>query len=155
MFSDCKRRRCFLADGARIEPAKLCLSRCRERQPSRTGAVVLDVDGVAEFNVLHSRKHDHEVQLYAFDILALNGEDLRRLVSMRKTNLAPVRVAPGRHLCRAVREGEIGPELFRAACNMGLESMVSKRVDRPYRAGRSKDWVKVKNRQHPAMNREL
>jgi bifunctional non-homologous end joining protein LigD len=81
--------------------------------------VVLGVDGVAEFNVLHSRKHDHEVQFYAFDILALNGEDLRRLLSMRKTNLAPVRVAPVRHLCCAVREGEIGPELFRAAGNMG------------------------------------
>jgi ATP-dependent DNA ligase len=45
--------------------------------------------------------------------------------------------------------------LFRAACNMGLEGMVSKRVDRPYRAGRSKDWVKVKNRNHPTMNREF
>jgi bifunctional non-homologous end joining protein LigD len=95
--------------------------------------VVLDVDGVAEFNVLHSRKHDHEVQLYAFDILALNGEDLRRLVSMRKTNLAPVRVAPGRHLCRAVREGEIGPELsappatwdLRAWCRSGLIARIA------------------------------
>jgi bifunctional non-homologous end joining protein LigD len=33
--------------------------------------------------------------------------------------------------------------------------MVSKRVDRPYRAGRSKDWVKVKNRKHPAMSRVM
>jgi hypothetical protein len=40
-------------------------------------------------------------------------------------------------------QGEIGPDLFRAACNMGLEGMVSKRADRPYRAGRSKDWVKM------------
>jgi len=40
--------------------------------------------------------------------------------------------------------GEIGPDLFRAACNMGLKGVVSKRADRPYRAGRSKDWVKVK-----------
>jgi hypothetical protein len=39
-------------------------------------------------------------------------------------------------------KGEIGPDLFRAACNMGLEGMVSKRADRPYRAGRSKDWSK-------------
>jgi ATP-dependent DNA ligase len=31
--------------------------------------------------------------------------------------------------------------------------MVSKRADRPYRAGRSKDWIKVKNRKHPAMYR--
>ena len=45
------------------------------------------------------------------------------------------------------------PDLFRAACNMGLERQVSKRVDRPYRGGRSPDWVKVKNRKHPAMER--
>ncbi|WPM83741.1 DNA ligase [Bradyrhizobium sp. 62B] len=38
-------------------------------------AVVLGVDGVSDFNALHSRKCDHEVQLYAFDILALGGED--------------------------------------------------------------------------------
>ena len=49
--------------------------------------------------------------------------------------------------------GEIGPDLFRAACNMGLEGMVSKRADRPYCAGRSKDWIKVKNRKHHAFDR--
>ena len=49
--------------------------------------------------------------------------------------------------------GEIGPELFAAACRIGLEGLVSKRRDRPYRAGRSKHWVKVKNRKHPAMQR--
>jgi bifunctional non-homologous end joining protein LigD len=36
---------------------------------------------------------------------------------------------------------------------VGLEGLVSKRVDRPYRGGRSPDWVKVKNRKHPAMKR--
>jgi len=52
-------------------------------------AVVLGVDGISDFNALHSRKHDHEVQLYAFDILALDGDDLRGLpLSVRKTNLA-------------------------------------------------------------------
>ena len=45
------------------------------------------------------------------------------------------------------------PDLFRAACNMGLEGLVSKRKDCPYRAGSSPHWVKVKNRKHPAMNR--
>src|SRR5260221_4249144 len=39
-------------------------------------AVVLGVDGVADFNALHSRKHDDEVQIYAFDILALDGHVL-------------------------------------------------------------------------------
>ena len=51
--------------------------------------------------------------------------------------------------------GEIGPDLFRAACRMGLEGLVSKRRDRPYQAGRSKYWVKVKNRRDPAMEQEL
>jgi bifunctional non-homologous end joining protein LigD len=49
--------------------------------------------------------------------------------------------------------GAIGPDLFRAACNMGLEGLVSKRSDRPYRGGKSPHWVKVKNRAHPAMAR--
>src|SRR6516164_7186227 len=51
-------------------------------------AVVLGVDGISDFNALHSGKHDDEVQLYAFDILALDGEDLRALpLSMRKAHL--------------------------------------------------------------------
>jgi ATP-dependent DNA ligase len=51
--------------------------------------VLLGVDGVSDFDGLHTRKHDAEVQLYAFDCLALDGEDLRKLpLSLRKTNLA-------------------------------------------------------------------
>jgi ATP-dependent DNA ligase len=51
-------------------------------------AVILGVDGVPDFNVLHSRKHDNAVQPYAFDILTLDGQDLRPLpLSLRKTNL--------------------------------------------------------------------
>jgi bifunctional non-homologous end joining protein LigD len=49
-------------------------------------------------------------------------------------------------------QGEIGPDLFRKACEFGLEGLVSKRRDRPYRGGTSKHWVKIKNRQHPAMS---
>jgi ATP-dependent DNA ligase len=52
-------------------------------------------------------------------------------------------------------QGAIGPDLFRAACDMGLEGLVSKRSDRPYRGGRSKDWIKIKNREHPAMQRVM
>ena len=49
--------------------------------------------------------------------------------------------------------GEIGPDLFAAACRMVLEGLVSKRRDRPYQAGRSKHWIKVKNRKHHAFAR--
>jgi ATP-dependent DNA ligase len=120
-------------------------------------AVVLGVDGVADFNALHSRKLNHEVQLYAFDILALDGEDLRGLpLSLRKADLARLLARrPDGIFVAPFETGEIGPDLFRAACDMGLEGMVSKRSDRPYRAGRSKDWIKVKNRKHPAMSRVM
>jgi bifunctional non-homologous end joining protein LigD len=87
-------------------------------------AVLLGVDGRSDFNGLHSRKHDVEVEFYAFDILVSDGEDLRKLpLSMRKANLA-------RLLARRVdgiflsdfEHGEIGPDLFRHACLMGLEA---------------------------------
>jgi bifunctional non-homologous end joining protein LigD len=50
---------------------------------------------------------------------------------------------------------EIGPDLFRKACEFGFEGLVSKHRDRPYRAGRSKHWIKVRNRSHPAMHRVM
>ena len=52
-------------------------------------AVILGVDGISDFNALHTGKHNHEVQLYAFDLLAMEGDDLRDLpLSMRKASLA-------------------------------------------------------------------
>lgn len=120
-------------------------------------AVVLGVDGVSDFNALHSRKNDHEVQLYAFDVLALGGEDLRQLpLSMRKSNLARLlRGRPDGMFVAPFEPGEIGTALFGAAARMGLEGLVSKRSDRRYSGGRSKDWIKVKNRAHPAMSRVM
>jgi len=119
-------------------------------------AVVLG-DGISDFDALHSGEHNHEVQLYAFDILALDGEDLRDMpLSMRKANLARLLVRrPDGIFVAPFEQGEIGPDLFRAACNMGLEGMVSKRSDRPYRAGRSRDWLKVRNRSHHAFGRVM
>jgi bifunctional non-homologous end joining protein LigD len=118
-------------------------------------AVLLGVDGISDFNGLHSRRHDDEVMLYAFDILALDGEDLRKLpLTMRKANLARLLARrPEGIFVSDFEQGEIGPDLFRHACKFGLEGLVSKRRDRPYQAGRSKHWIKIKNRQHPAMSR--
>jgi bifunctional non-homologous end joining protein LigD len=101
-------------------------------------AVVLGIDGIPDFNALHSRRHDEEAQLYAFDIIALDGEDLRPLpLGLRKTNLARLLSRrPDGIFIAPFEQGEIGPDQFRAACNMGLEGLVSKPRDRPYRAGR-------------------
>jgi bifunctional non-homologous end joining protein LigD len=93
----------------------------------------LGVDGISDFDGLYSGQHNDEIQLYAFDILALDGDDLRKLpLHLRKTNLALA---------------------GKAACNMMLEGLVSKRRDSRYRAGPSRDWIKIKNPASPAMNR--
>ena len=120
-------------------------------------AVVLGPDGVSDFAALSSGKRNELTQLYAFDILALDGDDLRGLpLSLRETNLARLLARrPDGIFVAPFEQGEIGPDLFRAACDMGLEGLVSKRRDRPYQGGRSKYRVKVKNRKHPAMDRVL
>jgi bifunctional non-homologous end joining protein LigD len=118
-------------------------------------AVILGVDGISDFNALRAGKHNGEVQPCAFDVLAIGGDDLRDLpLSMRKTNLDRLlRGRPDGIFINPFEIGAIGPDLFHAACSMGLEGLVSKRSDRPYRGGRSKDWIKVKNRQHQAFDR--
>jgi bifunctional non-homologous end joining protein LigD len=118
-------------------------------------AVLLGVEGISDFDGLYSGQHNDEIQLYAFDILALDGDDLRKLpLHLRKTNLARLLAhrADGIHLA-PFEQGEIGPDLFRAACDMMLEGLVSKRRDSRYRPGPSRDWIKIKNPKSPAMNR--
>jgi bifunctional non-homologous end joining protein LigD len=80
------------------------------------------VDGRSDFNGLHFRRHDDEVQFYAFDILVSDGEDLRGLpLSMRKASLSWLlaRRVDGIFLSD-FEQGEIGPDLFRHVCPMGL-----------------------------------
>ena len=103
-------------------------------------AVILGIDGRSDFRALHSGKHNAAVQLCAFDVLVMGGEDLRALpLSMGKTNLERLlRGRPDGIFINPFEIGVIGPDLFRAACNMGLEGKVSKRSDRPYRGGKSK-----------------
>ena len=90
-------------------------------------------------------------------MLVSDGDDFRKLpLSMRKTNLQRLLAAGSTASTSAPFEvGEIGPELFRHACLMGLEGLVSKHRDSLYRAGRSDRWIKVKNRSHPAWSRVM
>jgi hypothetical protein len=93
---------------------------CRERPPRKVEWVFLQP--IPQPNALHSRRHDGEVQLYAFDCLTLDGEDLRTLpLSMRKTNLARLLARrPDGIFVAPFEQGEIGPDLFRAARGGGV-----------------------------------
>lgn len=115
---------------------------------------VLDVRGISDFDALHSGRHNEEAQLYAFDIIEFDGADLREQpLKDRKRKLAELlRGRPEGIFVAPFELGQVGPSLFEAACRMGLEGLVSKHRERRYRP-RTCDWVKVKNRSHPAFRR--
>ena len=117
---------------------------------------VLDLQGISDFNALHSNKHNDEAQLYAFDVVAIEGDDLRELpLFERKARLAKLLARrPEGIFVAPFEKGEIGPGLFEAACRMGIEGLVSKHRERRYRP-KACDWVKVKNRKHPAFRRVM
>jgi bifunctional non-homologous end joining protein LigD len=123
--------------------------------PARRGGGSLRRRRDAGVRPVALQRQDRRVFLYAFDLLELNGQDLRREpIEVRKRQLAT--------LLRAARAGlqlnehisEPGDVVFRHACKMGLEGIVSKRLGSRYRSGRSNDWLKMKNPNAPAVKRE-
>jgi bifunctional non-homologous end joining protein LigD len=118
-------------------------------------AVACDDNGVASFNLIRYRRQDDSTFLYAFDLIELNGDDLRHdPLKVRKATLASIaaKASPGIRFNEHM-EGD-GPTVFAHACKMGLEGIVSKRKDSAYRSGRSPDWLKMKNLDAPAVKRE-
>jgi ATP-dependent DNA ligase len=112
-------------------------------------AAVCRDDGVSDFDALRSRRRDHDVTLIAFDLIELQGDDLRnhKLID-RKQRLAKMAITYTEHLAHD------GPAVFEHACRLGLEGIVSKRLDSPYRSGPSKTWLKSKNPASEAVRRE-
>ena len=118
--------------------------------------VCLRSDGASDFDRLHSRVADDCAIALGFDLLMRNGDDLRRKgLIERKTDL-------GRLLLRSrggiqyVEHAEgHGDEMFAAVCELGLEGIVSKRIEAPYRSGRARSWLKTKNPKAPAATRVL
>ena len=108
--------------------------------------VVLRPDGYDDFHALRSAEGCRSATLIAFDILALDGEDLRsRTLDVRRAMLSELLDgADGQLMMSETIEGD-GPAFYRAACGLGLEGIVSKRRDAPYRSGRSAAWVKTKS----------
>jgi ATP-dependent DNA ligase len=117
-------------------------------------AVCCDENGVTVFKMLRYRRNEALVFLYAFDLLELNGDDLRREpIEVRKAELDRLirRSQPGFQLSEYI-EAEAAT-VFDHACKMGLEGIVSKRRGSRYESGRSSLWLKSKNPSSPAVLR--
>ena len=98
-------------------------------------AVCCDNDGGPSFDRIRYRRHDASVFLY---LIELDGDDLRREpLDVRKATLRSllIKTGPGLRWNEHI-EGD-GETIFRHACKLGLEGIVSKRKDSPYRSGRS------------------
>jgi bifunctional non-homologous end joining protein LigD len=117
---------------------------------------VADENGIRSFDLLRSGPRvKPEATFCAFDLIELNGEDLRReALERRKLLLERLLGAgrPGITFCDHVI-GD-GAEIFRRVCELGLEGIVSKRRGSRYRSGRSLDRRKSKNPASPAVRRE-
>ena len=113
--------------------------------------VVLTAEGISSFQALQNALGDAggaSLVYYVFDLLYFEGRDLRKLrLDQRKELLRELlahldasnsRIRYSDHI-----EGE-GPHVLKQACGMGVEGVISKRRDRPYRPGRSSDWLKSK-----------
>jgi ATP-dependent DNA ligase len=117
-------------------------------------AIAFEHDGLASFKLLRGRRYDRLVTLCAFDLIELDGEDLRREpVERRKQLLAQLIRAPRLGLVLNITFDQPGNIVLKHACALGCEGIVSKRLGSRYRSGRSRDWVKLKNPNAPAVKR--
>jgi len=113
--------------------------------------MVQDSDGIAKFSLLQadlSAGRQDRFVYYLFDLLYAEGYDLTpaTLVDRKALLQEIVALRPGSSPIRFSEHlAEDGPTMLEHACRLGLEGIVSKRVDMPYRSGRGEHWLKSKS----------
>jgi ATP-dependent DNA ligase len=118
-------------------------------------AIVVDERGLPVFDALRYRLRDHAAVLCAFDLIALDGQDLRGApLEDRKSALAKLLRATSDGIAFNKHFDGDGMIIFRHACALGCEGIVSKRLGSHYRSGRVDHWLKIKNPAAPAVKRE-
>ena len=118
-------------------------------------AIAVDENGLSVFDLVRNRRQDDAVLLCAFDLLEVNGEDIRQDgIEGRKRRLAGLLRRPHDGMALNEHYRGDGAVIYKHACALGCEGIVSKRLGSPYRAGRSAHWLKIKNPDAPAVRRE-
>ena len=118
-------------------------------------AIVVNADGLSVFDLLRHRHHDDAAILCAFDLIELDGEDLKwSTLENRKGLLADVLKGTADGIAFNAHFDCEGATIFEHACMLGYEGIVSKRLGSHYRSGRVDHWLKIKNSKSPAVRRE-
>jgi bifunctional non-homologous end joining protein LigD len=112
-------------------------------------ATVYGKTGLPDFQALWrelAKKHSDRLVYLAFDLLYLNGHDLRGapLIERKRALQRVLTKAPPNIHYVEFFEMHDGDAVYRHACKLGLEGIVSKRRDSPYRSGRQESWLKLK-----------
>ncbi|WP_080573340.1 non-homologous end-joining DNA ligase [Sinorhizobium meliloti] len=114
-------------------------------------AVVLDDKGRSDFGMLQralgrlpSAVEAGAIVFFAFDLLYLDGRDLRRVPLRERRRLLEPLVAGREGAVRLSEKVQAdGDEFFRVACEHGLEGIIAKHIEKPYRSGRGEWWQKI------------
>jgi bifunctional non-homologous end joining protein LigD len=118
-------------------------------------AVVCNEEGLAVFELIRGYRHDTAAALCTFDLREVDGKDLRRApIEERKRTLAKLLSHPHAGIAFNQHYDADGAIIYKHACALGCEGIVSKRRGSAYRSGRVAHWLKVKNPAAPAVRRE-
>ncbi|QEL26081.1 ATP-dependent DNA ligase [Bosea sp. F3-2] len=116
-------------------------------------AVIVDERGASDFGALQKalgglggKRTTSQAILYAFDLLYLNGHDIRALACEERRGILEDILGGSPHNSIHLSEdiNADGPAFLRLACEMGLEGIIAKRRSAPYRSGRGGEWLKIK-----------
>src|SRR5688572_30751596 len=117
---------------------------------------MLDENGKPEFQQLRGRCAIRDAErigraavskpaaVFAFDVLQLRGKDLRALPLLKRKAALQKELRRTERIVYTQHVGESGEKLFQAADQLGLEGVIGKKADSPYRRGRTPNWVKIK-----------
>jgi bifunctional non-homologous end joining protein LigD len=145
------------ADWSRRYP-RIIAEAARLKHSAVIDAEVVCLDGKAtpQFDLLHSRRNDGDAIAVAFDLLMLNGDDMRRKSFIERKAALGKLLFRSRDGIQYVEHAEgHGDKMFAAVCHLGLEGIVSKKLNAPYKSGPSKAWLKIKNPKAPAATRAI
>ncbi len=110
--------------------------------------VILDKTGKSNFQLLQNyyKRKEGTPYYYVFDLISLNGKDLRDLPLIERKALLKKLLRGAKTIRFSDHIEERGKAFFRAAAKKGLEGIIAKKGDSPYRSCRSRDWQKIKTK---------